>query len=60
MSTVMPESDKLRKAVKWISEHLQENPNVKLMSLINQAAVKFDLTPQESDYLQRFYQNAQK
>jgi hypothetical protein len=55
MSTVMPESNKLRKAVKWISEHLQENPNVKLMSLINKAAVKFDLTPQESEYLQRFY-----
>ena len=31
MSTIMPEGESLRKAVKWISEEIQDNPDKKIV-----------------------------
>lgn len=54
--TIMPEGEAVRKAVKWISEILKENPETPIDALLQQAGLKFDLTPLEADFLTAFYQ----
>lgn len=55
MATVMPDSENIRKAVKWISAVLQEEPDRPPRQLIQEAALKFDLSPLETDFLWNFY-----
>ena len=51
MTTVQPQGEDMRKAVKWISEQRQDNPGAKLAKLIEEACLKFDLSPTEAEYL---------
>jgi len=51
MATVQPQGEDMRKAVKWISEERQCNPGAKLAKLIEEACLKFDLSPTEAEYL---------
>jgi hypothetical protein len=53
--TIMPEGDAIRKAVKWISGELQEDPNKSLQKLVNNASLRFNLSPKESEFLMEFY-----
>ena len=55
MSTIMPQGEDLRKAVKWISENLEENPEQRLTKLIAEAVFRFDLSPLEGDFLANFF-----
>ena len=55
MSTVMPQGEDLRRAVKWISEERQSRPQKKLVKLIEEANVKFDLSPADGEYLFNFF-----
>ncbi len=55
MTTIIPESQQLRKAVKWISEQLKENEGKSKMALVNEATMKFDLNPRQSMQLLNFY-----
>ena len=55
MATIMPEGDAIRKAVKWISAELEASPGESPMKLVNQAVVKFDLSPKETEFLMEFY-----
>lgn len=55
MTTVMPEGENIRKAVKWISGELQENPNKSLQKLVNDAVLRFDLSPKDAEFLTSFY-----
>ena len=55
MSTLMPEGEKLRKAVRWISEMLQEDPQKRPQELIPLASEKFNLSPKEENFLVSFY-----
>jgi hypothetical protein len=54
MSTIQPKGDDLRKAVKWISEEHQAGPDVSRSKLVEQAAVKFNLSPKDVEFLTRF------
>ena len=47
-----PEGEQLRNAVKWISEQRQEGQTDD-KKLVGEAALKFNLSPMEADYLQR-------
>ena len=51
MATVQPPSEDLRKAVKWISEERKYNPGQKNSALIEEACLKFDLSPMDAEYL---------
>ena len=51
MSTVQPEGEDLRKAVKWISEERKYDPQTQLSKLIEEACLKFDLSPMDAEYL---------
>ena len=55
MPTIMPQGENVRKAVKWISEERQGSSAKTLSRLVEAAAVKFNLSPAESEYLARFF-----
>jgi len=57
MATLQPQGEKLRKAVKWISEKRKENPDINSVKLVDEAGFQFDLTPKESEFLLRFVKN---
>jgi hypothetical protein len=44
--------------VRWISERLREREDRPLLPLVNEATLRFDLSPRESEYLIGFYRNA--
>lgn len=53
--SIIPEGEELRKAVTWISEERQTDPEAKLSKLIESACMKFDLSPKDADFLAQFY-----
>jgi len=55
MHDLLPEGEELRRAVKWVSAHLQENPNLPAHKLVQEAVFKFDLSPKDAEFLSRFY-----
>lgn len=55
MSDLLPDGEDLRRAVKWVSAHLQEDPARPLAPLVQEATFKFDLSPRDADFLLRFY-----
>jgi hypothetical protein len=55
MTTVMPEGEELRKAVKFISDGLQYEPEKTLRALIEDASLRFNLSPRDEEYLSRFF-----
>jgi len=58
MTTVMPEGEALRKAVKWISAELDDNPGKSVQKLVNEAVTRFDLSPKDTEFLMSFYKGA--
>ncbi|MBF0301688.1 MAG: hypothetical protein HQK73_01485 [Desulfamplus sp.] len=54
MSTIQPHGENLRKAVQWLSEEKQSKPDQNLVMLAEKAAIKFDLNPDDSEFLLRF------
>jgi hypothetical protein len=55
MTTIMPQGEDLRKAVKWISEERQSSPQRILAKLVEEASVKFDLSPVDGEFLFKFF-----
>ena len=55
MTTILPQGEDLRKAVKWISEERQSRPQIKIAKLVEEASVKFDLSPADGEYLFKFF-----
>jgi hypothetical protein len=52
---MQPKKEELRKAVKWISEIKKyERPDAPNQELVNEAALKFNLSPADTDFLYRF------
>jgi hypothetical protein len=55
MPTIQPKGEKIRQAVKWISGELLEDDKKSIQKLVQQAALRFNLSPAEEDYLIEFY-----
>jgi hypothetical protein len=55
MTTIIPEGEAVRRAVKWISGELQEDSNKSIQALVNDAVSHFDLSPKEAEFLTEFY-----
>ena len=53
-----PSGESLRRAVRWISGRLEEDPESALLALVDEATLRFDLTPIEAEYLIGFYRQA--
>jgi hypothetical protein len=60
MTSVMPEGEAIRKAVQWISEKLKEDSDQSISKLIEQANVRFNLSPKDAEYLSNFYGSGKK
>ena len=52
--TIQPEGEALRKATRWILEEHAENPAENWGQLAAKACFKFDLSPQEAEFLSRW------
>jgi len=57
MATIMPESEHVQKAIKWVSTNLEEGKP--LQKLVEQAVFKFDLSPKDTDFLNNFFRESQ-
>lgn len=58
MSTILPRGESLRRAVRFVSERLQEENPPPLAALVSEATLRFDLKPNEGEYLIQFYRDA--
>jgi len=54
MTTIQPEGEIIRKAVKWISDLRQPQPPRNHQQMIEAAALRFNLSPMEVEYLNNF------
>ena len=54
MASNLPEGEEIRRAIKWISEMRETQPDRKLSKLVEEASLKFDLSPQQTDFLYNF------
>ncbi len=54
MATIMPQGELLRRAVKWIDEQRAETGKP-VDALLNEAAVRFNMSPKEADFLVGFF-----
>lgn len=54
---IMPEGESVRNAVKYISEALQEDTGKSIKTLIQEASLRFDLTPVDAEFLTAFYKD---
>ncbi len=58
MSSTLPEGEDLRKAVKWISSQLEDDPKQPLSKLVEKAVFTFDLSPKDSEFLFSFFKKS--
>jgi hypothetical protein len=55
MTTIQPKGEKIRQAMKWISSELQEDEKNPVRKLIQEAAMRFNLSPMDEETLVAFY-----
>ena len=55
MATIRPKGEKVRNAVKWISENLKEDETKAISILIQEAGAQFNLSPKDEEFLRSFY-----
>lgn len=60
MDTIFPQGESLRKAVQWISEQLKTDANQNKNKILNEAILRFDISPKDSEFLYNMYRNNQK
>ena len=53
--SLLPEGEELRRAIKWIACRLNENADLKLGSLLQEAIFKFNISPRDAEFLVNFY-----
>ena len=55
MSTIMPQSELLRRAVSFINDTQKDEPTKKLTDIIDDASMRFNLSPLDTEALQRIF-----
>ncbi|HOE80164.1 MAG TPA: hypothetical protein PLB14_04965 [Smithellaceae bacterium] len=60
MSTIMPDSENVQKAIKWISASLEDDASQSKLKLIESAASRFDLSPKDTEFLMGFFRDQKK
>jgi hypothetical protein len=48
---VLPHGEGLRRALRWLDDRVRDEPGANRARLVSEAAVRFDLTPFEEDFL---------
>ncbi|MDR1660331.1 MAG: hypothetical protein LBR94_08375 [Desulfovibrio sp.] len=57
MSTIMPQGELVRKALAYITEQRAFNPDKPVAYLLDEAGMRFNLTPLDTAALERLFQN---
>ncbi len=60
MTTIQPEGEQIRKAVQWFSEEKQACPDKSRLKLLEEAGIKFNLSPNEEAYLMKLTKPAKE
>lgn len=60
MATIQPKGEKVRQAVRWISSERLEDENRSIQKLIQEAALRFNLSPKDEEFLNSFYKEEEK
>ncbi len=60
MSTLQPKGEKIRQAIRWISEELSERNASDINALIQEASLKFNLSPKDEEFLVSFYKDREE
>ncbi len=55
MTQLIPHADLLQKAAAYIAETLKEHPQRHLTDIIDEAGMRFNLTPLDTEALQRLF-----
>jgi hypothetical protein len=59
MTTVIPQGELTRRAIDWICEKAGGTPQpARVLVLIEEAAMRFNLGPLEVEFLERFFEEA--
>ncbi|MFA9394500.1 MAG: hypothetical protein ACERJ1_07255 [Halodesulfovibrio sp.] len=58
MTTIMPQSELVRKAAAYIEEHRKEYPK-NLNKLLDKAGMRFNLSPKEAEMLKDFFKQSE-
>jgi hypothetical protein len=51
---LIPEGEDIRKAVRWVSERRLEQKDISAITLLEEACLRFDLSPKKAEFLRRF------
>lgn len=51
--TIQPHGEKIRLAVKWMSDVIKEHPERSRREIILEAELRFDLSPSECEFLNK-------
>jgi hypothetical protein len=54
MATIKSGSEGLKKAIAWISEQRKDNPQKDVAQIAQEANIRFDLNPEDSEFVLRF------
>ncbi|MDL2267499.1 hypothetical protein LJC46_05880 [Desulfovibrio sp. OttesenSCG-928-G15] len=57
MATIMPQSELVRRAFAYVAQTREEAPSKSLSAIIDDASMRFNLSPLDSEALQRLFQN---
>ena len=57
MTPELPKGEALRRAVRWISGEREGDPDRPLAALLDQANLRFDLTPTQAEALAALFRN---
>lgn len=60
MATIMPQGELVRKAVAFITEEKAQHPEKRLATLLDEAGMRFNLTPLDTAALERIFQGNNK
>lgn len=58
MTTIMPQSELVKKAVAYIHERRKE-PSQDMRKLLDQAGMRFNLSPKEAEMLRDFFKQSE-
>lgn len=57
MTTVISQSELVRRAAAFVAEERHEHPEKPLHAILDEAGMRFNLTPLDSEALQRLFHN---
>ena len=59
MSALLPGGEDLRRAVRWISDRRRDEPDTPVWKLVDEAALRYDLSPPDAEFLLRVLREVQ-